>query len=68
MDPEQEAMRTRYKARVAFQKWLDSLLAPISDVPAEQIRANWKPYEQLQKGDSDVGFEQEAESGESRVN
>ena len=53
--------RLDYATQRVFQRVLDALLTPASQLPAIQVRANVKPIFQFQKEGPDVGQRQEIE-------
>ncbi len=61
-DPERLAHIAAYTAREAYQAAQDAALAPASDAPAAQTRANWQPITDLIEEGPDVGYDEEAES------
>lgn len=68
MDPERLANQLEHEARAAYQAWLDTLLLPASEAAAIQTRENWRPIDEFQKEGPDVGYREEAESEDGRVN
>jgi hypothetical protein len=61
MELERLAHRLQHEAQRAYQRWLDSLLTPESEAPAEQVRENFRPIEQFITEGPDVGFRQDAD-------
>ncbi len=61
--------RLQYESQVVFQRAMDVLLTPESQLPALQIRANFEPIRQFKKEGPDVGQREEVESeGGQRIN
>lgn len=56
------AYRAQAKRRKAFQDALDAALTPVSNAPAEAVRAAYEPIRQFQKEGPDVGEQDKAES------
>ncbi len=54
--------RLQYASQVVFQRILDAMLTPESQIPALQIRANIEPIRQFKKEGPDVGQREEVES------
>lgn len=69
-DAEQAALhRAQHALREAYQALLDAALTPASDAPAEAVRADWQPIEDVIKEGPDVGFREEAGSEkDQRIN
>ncbi len=64
MSEEERLARHRldYVAQRTFQRALDALLTPASQLPAIQVRANVEPIMQFIKEGPDVGQREEIES------
>lgn len=60
--PEEQARRERWLRRRDYQEALDAALTPVSDAPAQRVRAAWEPIRQLIEGNINVGEQDEAES------
>lgn len=60
--PEEQARRERWLRRRDYQEALDAALTPVSDAPAQRVRAAWEPIRQFTQEGADVGEQNEAES------
>ena len=62
------ANQLAHEAREAYQAWLDAQLLPASDAAAEATTANWQPMTDYLKEGPDVGYREDPESEDCRVN
>jgi hypothetical protein len=67
-DPERLANKLEHEAREAYQAWLDAQLLPASDAAAEATVANWQPIIDFLQEGPDVGYREDPESEDCRVN